>query len=67
MDFINRNIGRIHTFTKSIITDYISDNIAHDIFNTYLIYTPTMKDNINALDILKSFLYRALSFHIGKN
>jgi hypothetical protein len=31
-----------------------------------LIYTPIIKDDINALDILKSFLYRALSFHIGE-
>ncbi|CAB4410740.1 unnamed protein product [Rhizophagus irregularis] len=61
-----KNIGRINTFTKSIITDYVSDDFTRDIFNTYMIYTPTMKDDVDALNILKSFLCRALSHHIGE-
>ncbi|UZO27869.1 uncharacterized protein OCT59_021422 [Rhizophagus irregularis] len=61
-----KNIGRINTFTKSIIIDYVSDDFTRDIFNTYMIYTPTMKDDVDALNILKSFLCRALSHHIGE-
>ncbi|PKY32508.1 hypothetical protein RhiirB3_475546 [Rhizophagus irregularis] len=59
-----KNASRIRTFTKSIIVEYVTDDFARCIFNTYLIYAPTMKDDTDALDILKSFLCRALSFHI---
>ncbi|CAB4377145.1 unnamed protein product [Rhizophagus irregularis] len=61
-----KNAGRIHSFTKSIITEYVSDDFVREIFNTYMVYTPAMKDDIDALDTLKSFLCRALSFHIGE-
>ncbi|CAG8755262.1 11519_t:CDS:1, partial [Funneliformis caledonium] len=45
---------------------YVSDDLVRDIFNTYLIYTPATKDDNVALSLLKSFLCRALSFHIGE-
>ncbi|CAB5358410.1 unnamed protein product [Rhizophagus irregularis] len=61
-----KNAGRIRFFTKSIITEYVSDDFVREIFNTYMVYTPAMKDDIDALDTLKSFLCRALSFHIGE-
>ncbi|CAB5368757.1 unnamed protein product [Rhizophagus irregularis] len=60
------NASRIRSFTKSIITEYVSDDFVHEIFNTYMVYTFAMKDDIDALDTLKSFLCRALSFHIGE-
>jgi len=31
-----------------------------------MVYTPATKDDRTALDILKSFLCRALSYHIGE-
>ncbi|PKK76273.1 hypothetical protein RhiirC2_845349 [Rhizophagus irregularis] len=46
--------------------EYVSDDFVHEIFNTYMVYTFAMKDDIDALDTLKSFLCRALSFHIGE-
>ncbi|PKB95304.1 hypothetical protein RhiirA5_386102 [Rhizophagus irregularis] len=46
--------------------EYVSDDFVREIFNTYMVYTPAMKDDIDALDTLKSFLCRALSFHIGE-
>ncbi|CAB4384055.1 unnamed protein product [Rhizophagus irregularis] len=62
-----KNAGRIRSFTKSIITEYVSDDFVHEIFNTYMVYTPAMKDDIDALDTLKSFLCRALSFQNGNH
>jgi hypothetical protein len=53
-------------FSKSLITNYVTDDLVRDIFNTYLVYAPATKDDITALNILKSFLCRALSCHIGE-
>ncbi len=65
--FYYRNVGKIQRFSKLLITDYVSDDLVWNVFNTYLIYAPATKDNDIALNILKSFLYRAMSFHIGEN
>ena len=46
--------------------DYVSDDFVRDIFSTYLIYAPATKDDNTALDMLKSFLCKALNFHISE-
>jgi hypothetical protein len=63
---INRNDGRVQKFSKTLIKDYVSDDLVRSIFSSYMVYTPATKDDRTALDILKSFLCRALSYHIGE-
>ena len=49
-----------------MITSYVSDDFVYAIFNMHMVYAPMMKDDTTALNILKSFLCRALSCHISE-
>jgi len=61
--YINRDDGINQTF-KTLIIDYVSDDLVRAIFSSYMVYTPATKDDRTALDILKLFLCRALGYHV---
>ena len=56
----------MRNFPKSLIKDYVSDDLVRSIFNTYIIYAPATKNDATTLNLLNSFLCRALSFHISE-